>query len=220
MPTSRRQSDRFIPGIFNYCDRWCERCEFSHRCRNYAMELAEGTSDAERDINNAAFWNKLSSHFAMAKALLQKIAEEEGVDLSPESLEEAAAEEKARKKLALKDGRVCDKMAEKYWRGVQAFFKKQPELMPEHAQGLSEEVALGITGLRAPNGQRARDRVRHLDIRLNDFVAGVGIEFTDLVSGFLFRGRGWFRFHTARQQECGKQECEMLVHGVILFNVG
>jgi len=19
----------YIPGIFNYCDRWCERCEFS-----------------------------------------------------------------------------------------------------------------------------------------------------------------------------------------------
>jgi len=28
---------RFIPGIYNYCDRWCERCAFTSRCMNYAM---------------------------------------------------------------------------------------------------------------------------------------------------------------------------------------
>ena len=34
----RRLADgeRFIPGIYNYCDRWCERCAFTARCRNYA----------------------------------------------------------------------------------------------------------------------------------------------------------------------------------------
>jgi len=25
--------ERMIPGIYNYCDRWCERCAFSRRCR-------------------------------------------------------------------------------------------------------------------------------------------------------------------------------------------
>jgi hypothetical protein len=28
----------FIPGIFNYCDRWCERCAFTKRCRLFAQE--------------------------------------------------------------------------------------------------------------------------------------------------------------------------------------
>ncbi len=28
----------FIPGIHNYCDRWCERCEFTDKCRVFAME--------------------------------------------------------------------------------------------------------------------------------------------------------------------------------------
>jgi hypothetical protein len=23
---------KFIPGIYNYCDRWCERCRFTSRC--------------------------------------------------------------------------------------------------------------------------------------------------------------------------------------------
>ena len=32
--------DGFILGIFNYCDRWCERCPFTHRCRLFA-DMAE-----------------------------------------------------------------------------------------------------------------------------------------------------------------------------------
>ncbi len=38
---------RFIPGIYNYCDRWCERCAYTGRCLNFvhgeimAAELEE-----------------------------------------------------------------------------------------------------------------------------------------------------------------------------------
>jgi hypothetical protein len=28
----RRQ---FIPGVYNHCDRWCERCRFQRQCRSY-----------------------------------------------------------------------------------------------------------------------------------------------------------------------------------------
>jgi hypothetical protein len=28
----------FIASIFNYCDRWCERCSFTTRCESYALE--------------------------------------------------------------------------------------------------------------------------------------------------------------------------------------
>ena len=30
--------DGFILGIFNYCDRWCERCTLSGRCSVFAEE--------------------------------------------------------------------------------------------------------------------------------------------------------------------------------------
>ena len=54
---------RFIAGIFNYCDRWCERCPFTARCRLFADEAelrAEmETADLEEpdDADNAAFWS-------------------------------------------------------------------------------------------------------------------------------------------------------------------
>ena len=30
--------DGFIVGVYNYCDRWCERCSLSSRCRVFAEE--------------------------------------------------------------------------------------------------------------------------------------------------------------------------------------
>ncbi|HYN06745.1 MAG TPA: hypothetical protein VES67_05080 [Vicinamibacterales bacterium] len=47
---ARRKPPQFISGIYNYCDRWCERCRFQSRCRLYRdmqrMErVAEGTLD-------------------------------------------------------------------------------------------------------------------------------------------------------------------------------
>ncbi|MBS4035246.1 MAG: hypothetical protein KGZ85_12325 [Ignavibacterium sp.] len=30
--------NKLIPGIFNYCDRWCEKCDYRDRCRLYQTE--------------------------------------------------------------------------------------------------------------------------------------------------------------------------------------
>src|SRR5438128_7391496 len=44
----------FISGIYNYCDRWCERCQFTSRCFLYATEQADSDLDDPevRDIRN------------------------------------------------------------------------------------------------------------------------------------------------------------------------
>ncbi len=59
-------SNRFISGIYNYCDYWCERCAYTRRCRNYQMDpglkrRADGQPPPiERDAANAAFWADLA----------------------------------------------------------------------------------------------------------------------------------------------------------------
>jgi hypothetical protein len=35
---SKSEDLEFIPSIFNYCDRWCEKCSFTAKCRTFAME--------------------------------------------------------------------------------------------------------------------------------------------------------------------------------------
>ncbi len=37
-PLEDQDHDRFILGIYNYCDRWCERCKFNSRCAIYHLE--------------------------------------------------------------------------------------------------------------------------------------------------------------------------------------
>jgi len=44
----------FIPGIYNYCDRWCERCDFSNRCSVFASEKDfERIADAPEEEREA-----------------------------------------------------------------------------------------------------------------------------------------------------------------------
>ncbi len=43
--------NQYIEGIFNYCDRWCEKCAFTSRCRSFAFEskLMEASKDDNRN---------------------------------------------------------------------------------------------------------------------------------------------------------------------------
>jgi hypothetical protein len=72
-----------ISGIYNYCDRWCERCPFTTRCLVFATEKADGAFDDSEidDINNAKFWQKLESTFKEVRRMIVDWAEEEGIDL-------------------------------------------------------------------------------------------------------------------------------------------
>lgn len=41
--------DGFITGIFNYCDRWCETCAFTSRCRLFA-DVAEAEASLDPQL--------------------------------------------------------------------------------------------------------------------------------------------------------------------------
>ncbi|MCO6479171.1 MAG: hypothetical protein J5I94_21230 [Phaeodactylibacter sp.] len=78
-----------IPGIYNYCDRWCERCPFTGRCLLYAQE--QELTEEQKDPGNPAFWEVISESFQKAIELLYKAAEEQGIDL--DAVVDEAAEE-------------------------------------------------------------------------------------------------------------------------------
>jgi hypothetical protein len=46
---ARASNPRLIPGIYNYCDRWCERCRFTDRCLQFLedQEAEPPSADAE-----------------------------------------------------------------------------------------------------------------------------------------------------------------------------
>jgi hypothetical protein len=77
-----------IPGIYNYCDRWCERCPFTSRCLNFEMSDEKFSDPQDGDINNEVFWQRLSEALQETMTMLKEMAEERGVDLDSLGLED------------------------------------------------------------------------------------------------------------------------------------
>ncbi|TXB61385.1 hypothetical protein [Phaeodactylibacter luteus] len=74
--------ENLIPGIFNYCDRWCERCRLADRCSIYAEE--QSLTDEEKDMSNAAFWQRLGDSIKEAHQMLEAYLKEAGLEDLPE----------------------------------------------------------------------------------------------------------------------------------------
>ena len=135
--------DNYISGIYNYCDRWCERCDFTSRCRNY-----EGTSklsNEENDVTNKAFWKKISSSFNQAIELLNKAAKEQGIDLNGRLSEEEEVDYKKRQSLLNKAAKQhqLSLLCKKYQKLVMPFARKSEGIV-EKTRELVEHLHLGI----------------------------------------------------------------------------
>jgi hypothetical protein len=99
--TEMAGNPEFISGIYNYCDRWCERCPFTSRCLVYAQEKEdEDDSPESRDITNEAFWRKLGSIFEETRQLIEEWAREAGIDLTEIDEEDAGVRQKRRDRAA------------------------------------------------------------------------------------------------------------------------
>ncbi len=84
----RAQEPQYIPGIYNYCDRWCERCPFTSRCLNYSLEEDQNSPLAEIDAANERFWQRIQDSFQLAFSLMEDLAKEEGVELESIEIDE------------------------------------------------------------------------------------------------------------------------------------
>ncbi|MGD9229072.1 MAG: hypothetical protein PVF26_21395 [Desulfobacterales bacterium] len=115
-----------IPGIYNYCDRWCERCAFTSRCMNFAMSRKYTDDPEAADITNKKFWQNLSEIFKATRDLLEESAEEMGIDLDTIDFEETSREEGIKDKIV--QNHECCRAAKKYYEMVDAFFES--EYMP------------------------------------------------------------------------------------------
>ena len=120
------ENPEFIQSIYNYCDRWCERCPFTSRCLNFAMDSEDFGNQEARDINNEAFWQKLSETFQMTLELLHEAAEKEGIDL--ESIDAEEFEEQERLNNELAKNHHCSRAAKLYSEMVDDWFDSAQEI--------------------------------------------------------------------------------------------
>ncbi len=70
----------FIPGIFNYCDRWCERCRFTERCSVYATSEAAGVGEGRNTTMKASI-KHTAEIFKLSLQMLEEQLQKEGINL-------------------------------------------------------------------------------------------------------------------------------------------
>ncbi|MDJ0595675.1 MAG: hypothetical protein QNJ72_37780 [Pleurocapsa sp. MO_226.B13] len=79
---------KYIPGIYNYCDRWCERCQFTSRCLSHSLEEDQNCQLESIDRANERFWSSIKDSFELALSLVTDLAREEGIDLTAIEIDE------------------------------------------------------------------------------------------------------------------------------------
>jgi len=125
---------RFISGIYNYCDRWCERCNFTSRCLTYEQlpESSKSDDPAAHDLNNAKFWEELRGIFKETREMIEEFAAEQGMDLQSGESETAIEEHRERRKSA-REQRLT-KMAEHYVHTAKEWLDRENDYLEESAQ--------------------------------------------------------------------------------------
>jgi hypothetical protein len=135
-------SPEFIPGIYNYCDKWCERCPFTARCSVFAMEADDTRSPGDRDPENEQFWKQLHGVLGSTLDLLREMAEEAGVDL--DTL--VSPEDEARTDQILRDTKAHPLVtaATDYTMAVHKWFEAAKGLLQDKAEELNAKARMDL----------------------------------------------------------------------------
>lgn len=131
-----------IPGIYNYCDRWCERCAFTARCLNYAMGQEDWNDPESQDIRSEAFWKKFEESLKLAMEMLQEMAKQQGIDLNEIDTKEATDQHERLKEAAA--SHEISRRAKKYYRMVDSWFKKNKHIFKQRKKDLTTELSIGL----------------------------------------------------------------------------
>lgn len=135
---------KFIPGIYNYCDRWCERCTFASRCLTYALDEDEPDNPESKDIHNKAFWDKLHGIFELTMEMVRESAANMGVELDSINAEEYVRHDEQVHKLAREQPYSLAAM--KYSETVNVWFDSNKESLEEKAEELQLFALVDIPG--------------------------------------------------------------------------
>ncbi len=138
-----------IPGIYNYCDRWCERCAYTSCCLQFQIESEETSSgDALQNFDalNARFWEDMSEALVQAMCLLREMAAQHGID--PEDLDKETAfselqenlHRNAREHPCAAAALVYSGMVNEWFVAVDEFSEAEESLLTNYPRSLDEHL--------------------------------------------------------------------------------
>lgn len=140
---------RLISGIYNYCDRWCERCAFTDRCLTFAMESnrhkKRGNAGAQRDIQNEEFWEEVEEVFSDTISLIRQMAEADGIDLDSVDVSAEMAADEARFEEAFRHDLAERSMG--YIKQVDQWFEEAAPLFRAKGLELESMARMNVPGI-------------------------------------------------------------------------
>ena len=151
-----------ISGVYNYCDRWCERCPLTSRCLVYATEQEDNEQIENHDRRNEAFWQKLGVIFQETRELIAEWAGETGVDLNGHSDEDEVHRHRKRQ---LVDNHPLTRAGKKYANAASDWFRELDQtidLERESSDGLEDareviqwyQYQIAVKTMRALSGRK------------------------------------------------------------------
>ncbi len=68
----------YIPNIYNFCDRWCQRCGFTNNCEASAVP----DNIKVDDVKNRIFWQDIEKHLLEIQKMVIETAAEKALSLT------------------------------------------------------------------------------------------------------------------------------------------
>jgi hypothetical protein len=79
------KKSKYIPGIYNYCDRWCERCDLTSRCLLFSRDSkrrADHIARGEDPDDLKTVMDDVQSDLRESLEMIQKDASDLGINLN------------------------------------------------------------------------------------------------------------------------------------------
>ena len=167
------QNPRFIEGIYNYCDHWCERCAFTEHCFHFAqmraLEDEAGFDPTDPDHENKQLVRTLQSSFDLTAELIEHGAAKHGIDLSrevPTNDDEEDEFDDARRHPLMQ-------LAEDYACGVDAWFERVETKLEERIRRAQQSDDIRAEQLQPEDVLDALEIIRWDQFRIAATLAGV-----------------------------------------------
>jgi len=137
-----------IEGIYNYCDRWCERCTMTSRCLTYQMdkEDSEEYGQESGSMDNEKFWQRIHDSFQLTLDMIRDDAKKFGIDIDnlpddPELNQKIEDQHEAAR------NHPVTQFAEKYMHSSLDWMKNSDKIIKEKIKELEQKAIMDIAGV-------------------------------------------------------------------------